>query len=77
METAIFDRIAQIIKQVQPMIQSDGGDIELIKYEDDIVYVRMHGACVGCPASSFTLSLGIEERLREQIPTIKKVVALD
>jgi len=77
METATFDRIAQIIKQVQPMIQSDGGDIELIKYEDDIVYVRMHGACVGCPASSFTLSLGIEERLREQIPTIKKVVALD
>ena len=77
MELTTFERIQQIITSVQPMIQSDGGDIELVKYEDNIVYVRLHGACVGCPASYYTLSMGIEERLKEHIPSIKQVVAID
>ena len=57
------------------VVQADGGDIELLKVDDDgVVTVRLHGACVGCPSSAMTLSMGIERNLREQIPEITRVV---
>jgi len=73
----LLSRISDIIDQLRPNIQMDGGDIELVKFENGIVYVRMLGACVGCPASIYTLKLGIEEALKEQLSEVHEVVAVD
>lgn len=69
----LFGRVAEIIAEVQPYIQSDGGDIELLKVEDNIVYVALTGACVGCPSSMITLKQGVEVRIKEDIPQIESV----
>lgn len=73
-----IDTIKDIIEQLRPNIQMDGGDVKFVRFDDGIVYVRFHGACVGCPASLFTLKGGIEEALKEQLSDIvQEVVALD
>lgn len=69
----IFSRCEGIIEEIRPYIQSDGGDIELVKVEDQIVYVRLNGACVGCPSSMMTLKGGVEARVREEIPDVESV----
>ncbi|MGI8908274.1 MAG: NifU family protein [Candidatus Sumerlaeaceae bacterium] len=69
----LYERVQAIIQEVRPYIQSDGGDVELLKLEDNIVYVRLNGACVGCPSSLMTLKGGIEARVREEIPEIESV----
>ena len=53
----------------------DGGYIEFVSYENGIVYLNLQGACSGCPSSSFTLKQGIEDRLRQFVPEVRKVVA--
>lgn len=75
---ATHQRVSRVIDAIRPMIQSDGGDIELLDVTGDgIVRVRLHGACVGCPSSSMTLRVGIEQNLREHVPEIREVVAVD
>lgn len=69
----LFGRVAEIIAEVRPYIQGDGGDIELLKVEDNIVYVALTGACVGCPSSMVTLKQGVEVRIKEDIPQIESV----
>lgn len=72
-DPVLYSRVQAIIQEVRPYIQSDGGDVELLKVEDNIVYVRLNGACVGCPSSLMTLKGGIETRVREEIPEIESV----
>jgi Fe-S cluster biogenesis protein NfuA len=69
--------IKEVLTNLQPMIQAHGGAIEFAKFEDDTVYVKLHGACVGCPISLYTLKFGIEEAIREKIPSVKQVIALE
>jgi len=69
-------RVEKSLEKIRPALQADGGDIELVSVEEGIVKVRLMGACHGCAASHMTLQLGVEERLREEIPEIKKVVAV-
>ena len=69
--------IESVLKQLRPTIQGDGGDIELVKYEDNVVYVKLLGACVHCPVSMFTLKLGVEEALKAELPDLKEVIAID
>jgi len=69
--------IETVLSSLRPAIQADGGDIELVKYENNIVYVKLHGACVHCPISLYTLKLGVEERLKAQLPDLKEVVAVN
>jgi Fe-S cluster biogenesis protein NfuA len=69
----LYSRVDAIIQEVRPYIQSDGGDIELLKVEDNVVYVRLNGACVGCPSSLMTLKGGVETRVREELPEIESV----
>lgn len=76
-ELSMVEQIAQFIEELRPAIKMDGGDIEFVKYEDGIVYVRLKGACVTCPASIYTLKLGVEERLKELLPEVTEVVAID
>lgn len=71
---SLYDRVAAVIDSVRPMAQSDGGDFELVSVEDDgTVKVRLHGACVGCPSSEMTLTMGIERTLKDQIPEVTRV----
>jgi Fe-S cluster biogenesis protein NfuA len=72
-----WHKIEQVLEQLRPSIQMDGGDIELVKYEQGIVYVRLHGACVTCPISMYTLKMGVQESLKEQIFDIIEVVQVD
>lgn len=72
-EDALYNRVAEIIAEVRPYIQEDGGDIELLKVEDNVVYVALTGACVGCPSSMVTLKQGVEVRIREDLPQIESV----
>ncbi len=68
-------KIKEILeKDIQPAVAMDGGFIEFVSYENGIVYLSLQGACSGCPSSAFTLKQGIEERLKQFIPTIKEVV---
>ncbi|HMR42466.1 MAG TPA: NifU family protein [Saprospiraceae bacterium] len=59
---------------IKPAVEMDGGNIELKKYEDGIVYVTMQGSCSGCPSSTVTLKAGIEGMLKRMIPEVKEVV---
>ena len=74
---SIHQKIENVLDTIRPNIQMDGGDVELVNYEDGIVYVRMTGACVGCPASIFTLKMGIEQALKEQIPDVLEVIPVN
>ena len=60
--------------EIRPAIAMDGGDCELVAFEDGILTLRMQGACSNCPSSVMTLKMGIENRLREDIPELKEVV---
>lgn len=72
------DRVVRILNLIRPAVQSDGGDVELIDISaDGVVKIRLHGACVGCPSSSVTLKLGIERNLKEHIPEVTSVIAVD
>jgi Fe-S cluster biogenesis protein NfuA len=76
-DTPMVARIRQIFDQeIRPAVAQDGGDIVFQKFEDGKVYVHMHGACAGCPSSTFTLKEGIETRLKEAIPEVTEVIAL-
>lgn len=74
----LAERASRIINLIRPAIQADGGDIEFVSVTaENVVQIRMHGACVGCPSSSVTLQTGIERNLREHIPEIRGVVAIE
>ncbi len=69
--------VEEAIKEIQPHLRADGGDIELIDVnEEGVVKVKLKGACVGCPMSQMTLQYGIERYLKRKIPEVKKVVAV-
>jgi len=71
-------RVAFVIDRIRPAVQSDGGDIELIEVTaQGVVKIRMHGACVGCPSSNMTLRIGIERNLKERIPEVTAVEAIE
>jgi Fe-S cluster biogenesis protein NfuA len=71
-------KVKMIIDAVRPNLQSHGGDVELVATENEkTVKVRLHGACSGCPGAKMTLKLGIERLLKERIPQVKEVIAVD
>jgi Fe-S cluster biogenesis protein NfuA len=69
--------IERILATLRPRIQADGGDVELVKYEQYLVYLRLHGACVHCPVSSMTVSFGLEVAIKEALPEVKGVEVID
>ena len=70
-------RIRAVIEKVKPFLISDGGNLEFIKYEDGIVYVKLFGACKDCPMLDVTLKDGIEELIINEIPEVKEVRNID
>jgi Fe-S cluster biogenesis protein NfuA len=67
-------RIKEIIDSIRPYLVGDGGDIEYVKYEDNIVYVRLTGACANCSIIDMTLKDGIESTIIEEVPEVKAVI---
>ena len=65
--------VIKVIDKIRPYIQRDGGDVEFLRIEDGIVYVRMLGACSNCMILDDTLKLGIEATLMEEVPGVKEV----
>jgi len=61
---------------VRPALQDDGGDIELVRIEDNDIYVRLIGACAGCPSSTATLYGGVERLLREEFPEMGDLIQI-
>lgn len=73
MENNLETRINVLIDKIRPYLISDGGNLEFVKYEDNIVYVQLMGACDGCPLIDVTLKDGIEEMICSEIPEVKEV----
>ncbi len=67
------EKVKEVIDELRPMLQADGGDIELVALEGGVVKVRLKGSCAGCPMSQMTLQMGVERALREKIPGIERV----
>ena len=67
------ERIIEIIDKLRPFLINDGGNIEFVKYEDNIVYVKMTGACANCHMLDLTLKEGIEMAIIEEVPEVKEV----
>jgi len=76
--TSLFDRVHEVINLIRPPVQADGGDLELVEVTPTgLVRVRFHGACVGCPSSTMTLQMGIERSLKQRIPEVTAVEAVE
>ncbi|MFP4014175.1 MAG: NifU family protein [Chitinispirillaceae bacterium] len=68
------EQVQQAIDEIRPNLQADGGDIELVEItEDNVVMVRLRGACAGCPGAQMTLKMGVERYLKKKIPEVKSV----
>ena len=68
------EKVQAVLDKVRPMLQRDGGDVELVDVQDDgVVKVKLTGACAGCPMSTMTLKNAIEETIKNEIPEIRSV----
>lgn len=70
------DKVEAALAKIRPMLQRDGGDIQLIDVTDGIVKVKLQGACGSCPMSAMTLKMGVERQLKQDVPEVKEVVAV-
>lgn len=66
--------IIDIIDNIRPYILNDGGNIEFVKYENNIVYIKMMGACANCNMLDLTLKEGIEAAIKSEVPEVKAIV---
>lgn len=73
----VVDQIKEILDSMRPYLNMDGGDVEFIKYEDKIVYVKLTGACAACLIQDDTLKNGLFETLKADIPEIEGVVNVE
>ncbi len=73
------EKVKKAIEELRKFLQADGGDIEFVGIDEGSgeVRVRLTGACKGCPMAQVTLQQGVETRLKEQVPGVKKVTAAD
>jgi Fe-S cluster biogenesis protein NfuA len=77
-ENGNTEKIKDLLEQIRPYLQADGGDISLVEITDDLVVkVKLSGACGNCPMRMQTLKSGVERTLKKEIPEIKEVVAVD
>ncbi|MBI4646361.1 MAG: NifU family protein [Bacteroidia bacterium] len=74
----INEKVTAALEQIRPFLQADGGDIRLVEITDDlIVKVELRGACGCCPYSIQTLKSGVEKAIKEEVPQIKSIVAVN
>lgn len=71
------EKIEKALDEIRPGLQADGGNVEFVDVNDKgVVFLRMVGACSGCPSSQITLKMGIERKLMERIPEVTAVEAV-
>lgn len=77
-QQSVTERVQGVIQRIRPLLQADGGDIELVKFDEStgVVSVRLRGACSGCPGAAMTLKMGVERHMKERVPEVKEVVAV-
>ena len=76
MSETIEKKVQAALAEIRPQIQADGGDIDLVAIENDTVKVRLRGACAGCPMSALTLKQGVERIIKQKVPEIQSVEAV-
>jgi len=73
-KSALTTKVEQVLDEIRPRLQADGGDVELVEVDPEgVVKVKLTGACFGCPMSQMTLKMGIEKLIKEKIPEVKTV----
>ena len=77
-EQTFEDKVKEVIEIIRPMLQGHGGDIDLVSVEpNNTVKVKLKGACSGCPGAQMTLKQGVEKIMKEKLPEVKEVVAVN
>ncbi len=71
------EQVEGVLDKIRPMLVRDGGNVELVDVNDGTVKVRLTGACGGCPMATMTLKMGIEQIMKQEIPEVKEVVAVE
>ncbi len=71
------ENVEEVLDKIRPSLMRDGGNVELVDVNDGTVQLRLTGACAGCPMSTMTLKMGIEQILKQEIPEVKEVVAVE
>jgi Fe-S cluster biogenesis protein NfuA len=74
--TRMREEVEKALAKVRPMLERDGGNVELVDVEGSVVKVRLTGACKGCPMSQMTLKAGIERIIKQDVPAVSQVVAV-
>lgn len=70
------EQVEKVLNKIRPMLQRDGGNVELVEIDGTVVKVRLTGACHGCPMSQMTLKAGIERIIKQEVPEVTQVVAV-
>jgi len=70
---SIIEKIEVVLEKVQPFIMSHGGKIVFVRFENGTVFVQLEGACVNCPASIYTVNIGLKQALQVEIPEVLDV----
>lgn len=70
----VEEKIKEMIEQIRPYLNMDGGDIEYIKYENNIVYIKLLGACTNCLMQDNTINEGLLSMFQDEIPEIKEII---
>ena len=71
------EKIIKVLHRLRPFLINDGGDLEFIKYEDHIVYIKMSGACANCMMLDVTLKDGIEAMIKDEVPEVEAVINIE
>lgn len=71
------EKIIETINQLRPYLNSEGGDIEYIKYEDDYVFIKLYGACAACAFQDYTIQDNIYAAIKEIVPNCKGIINLE
>jgi len=77
-QRTMAEQVREVIDGIRPLLQRDGGDIELVGVDEDtgVVSVQLQGACKGCPGAQMTLKMGVERHLKAKVPEVQEVVAV-
>ncbi len=73
----VVTKVMEALETIRPFLNNDGGDIELVDVVDHTVLVKLQGNCQGCPMSFSTMKLGVENTIKQFVPSIKEVVSVD
>lgn len=71
------EKIIDVINRLRPFLINDGGNVEFVKYEDHIVYIKMGGACANCMMLDVTIKDGIEAMIKDEVPEVEAVINIE